>query len=94
MKALALLVQEGLGLAPVAGDALVFRGRGGSLTNAPLQDGIGLSLYAKRLDRGRFVWPTTVDAVVALSAAHLLARSDPLEKSATHSTAAERRIKE
>lgn len=36
MKALALLVQEGLGLAPVAGDALVFRGRGGSLTNAPL----------------------------------------------------------
>ena len=34
-------------------------------------DGIGLSLYAKRLDRGRFVWPTTVDGVVALTAAQM-----------------------
>ena len=34
-------------------------------------DGIGLSLYAKRLDRGRFVWPATVDGVVALSAAQM-----------------------
>jgi transposase len=29
--------------------------------------GIGLSLYAKRLDRGRFVWPQTVDGVVSLT---------------------------
>jgi len=27
--------------------------------------------HAKRLDRGRFVWPTTVDGVVALSAGQM-----------------------
>ena len=30
-----------------------------------------MSLYAKRLDRGRFIWPQTVGGAVALSAAQL-----------------------
>ena len=34
-------------------------------------DGIGLSLYAKRLDRGRFVWPSAKEGVVAISAAQM-----------------------
>jgi transposase len=71
MNGLALLVQEGLGRDPSAGDVFVFRGRAGSLIKALWHDGIGLSLYAKRLDRGRFVWPATVDGVVALSAAQM-----------------------
>ena len=71
MQGLALLVQEGLGRDPFAGDVFVFRGRGGSLIKAVWHDGIGLSLYAKRLDRGRFVWPVTVDGVVALTAAQM-----------------------
>jgi transposase len=57
MNGLALLVQEGLGRDPFAGDVFVFRGRAGSLIKALWHDGIGLSLYAKRLDRGRFLWP-------------------------------------
>jgi transposase len=32
---------------------------------------VGLSLYAKRLDRGRFIWPATVDGVVSLTAAQM-----------------------
>lgn len=40
----------------------------GSLIKAIWHDGIGLSLYAKRLDRGRFVWPQTVDGAVSLTA--------------------------
>jgi transposase len=76
MQGLALLVQEGLGRDPFAGDVFVFRGRGGSLIKAVWHDGIGLSLYAKRLDRGRFVWPVTVDGVVALE--------DTLEMSEQH----------
>jgi transposase len=71
MQGLALLVQEGLGRDPFAGEVFVFRGRGGSLIKAVWHDGIGLSLYAKRLDRGRFVWPTTVDGAVALTAAQM-----------------------
>jgi transposase len=67
MQGLALLVQEGLKRDPHAGDVFVFRGRGGSLIKALWRDGQGLSLYAKRLDRGWFVWPATVDGVVALT---------------------------
>ena len=71
MRGLALLVQEGLGRDPFAGDVFVFRGRGGSLIKAVWHDGIGLSLYAKRLDRGRFIWPQTVGGVVALTAGQM-----------------------
>lgn len=62
MLGLALLVQEGLGRDPFAGDVFVFRGRAGTLTKALWHDGVGLSLYAKRLDRGRFMWLATVKA--------------------------------
>ena len=71
MPGLALLVQEAFGRDPFAGDVFVFRGRSGSLLKALWHDGFGLSLYAKRLDRGRFVWPATVDGVVALSAGQM-----------------------
>ena len=68
---MALLVQEGLGRDPFAGDVFVFRGRRGSLLKAVWHDGLGLSLYAKRLDRGRFIWPQTADGVVALTAGQM-----------------------
>jgi transposase len=71
MQGLALLVQEGFKRDPFAGDIYVFRGRGGSLIKALWHDGLGLSLYAKRLDRGRFVWPATVDGAVALTAGQM-----------------------
>ena len=71
MQGLALLVQEGLGRDPFAGDVFVFRGRAGTLIKALWHDGVGLSLYAKRLDRGRFIWPATVDGVVSLTAAQM-----------------------
>jgi len=47
--------------------------------------GSDLSLYAKRLDRGRFVWPQTVDGAVALTAGQMgyLLGSDRPEKSPT-----------
>jgi transposase len=71
MRGLALQVQEGLGRDPFAGDVYVFRGRNSSLIKAIWHDGIGLSLYAKRLDRGRFIWPQIVDGAVALTAAQM-----------------------
>jgi transposase len=71
MRGLALQVQEGLGRDPFAGDVFVFRGKSGSLIKAIWHDGLGLSLYAKRLDRGKFVWPQTVNGVVSLTAAQM-----------------------
>lgn len=71
MHGLALQVQEALGRDPFAGDIYIFRGRSGSLIKAIWHDGIGLSLYAKRLDRGRFIWPQTVGGVVGLTSAQM-----------------------
>ncbi|MDE2486351.1 MAG: IS66 family insertion sequence element accessory protein TnpB, partial [Alphaproteobacteria bacterium] len=71
MQGLALLVQEELKRYPHAGDLYVFRGRGGSLIKILWHDGIGMSLYAKRLERGRFVWPTAAGGVVSVTAAQL-----------------------
>jgi transposase len=34
-------------------------------------DGLGLSLYAKRLEKGRFLWPSPADGVVAITPAQL-----------------------
>jgi len=58
MNGLALQVQETLGRDPFAGDLFVFRGARGDLVKILWHDGLGLSLYAKRLERGRFVWPS------------------------------------
>jgi transposase len=71
MNGLALLVQEHLERDPHGGDLYVFRGRRGDLVKVLWHDGIGLSLYAKRLERGRFIWPQAAGAPVALTAAQL-----------------------
>jgi transposase len=34
-------------------------------------DGLGMSLYAKRLDRGKFIWPSASDGAVSISAAQM-----------------------
>ena len=61
---LSLLVQEQLRKDPHGGQIFVFRGRKGDLIKVIWHDGQGLSLYSKRLEQGRFIWPITVgDAV-------------------------------
>jgi transposase len=56
---LALLVQEILKRNPHNGHLFVFRGRRGGLIKVLWHDGQGMCLFAKRLERGRFVWPST-----------------------------------
>ena len=63
MNGLALQVQEALQRDPHVGDLFVFRGARGDLIKILWHDGLGLSLYAKRLERGRFVWPPGVAAL-------------------------------
>jgi transposase len=56
---------------PYAGHVFVFRGRRGDLIKVLWFDGDGLCLFAKRLERGRFVWPQATSGVVALTRAQL-----------------------
>ena len=42
---------------PFSGQVFVFRGRRGDLIKVLWFDGDGLCLFAKRLKRGRFIWP-------------------------------------
>ena len=71
MDGLALQVQQALGRDPHAGDLYVFRGRRGELLKILWHDGLGMNLYAKRLERGRFVWPQATEGVVSLTPATL-----------------------
>jgi transposase len=68
---LAALVQNQLQADPFSGHLFVFRGRRGDRIKVLWWDGDGLCLYAKRLERGRFVWPQATEGSVSLSAAQL-----------------------
>jgi transposase len=56
---------------PYSGHVFVFRGKRGDLVKVLWWDGDGLCLFAKRLERGRFVWPQADNGVVSLSRAQL-----------------------
>ena len=71
MNSLALQVQEGLKRDPHGGDLYVFRGKSGKLIKILWHDGLGMSLYAKRLERGRFIWPQARDGAVVITPAQL-----------------------
>ncbi|HWY81895.1 MAG TPA: IS66 family insertion sequence element accessory protein TnpB [Roseiarcus sp.] len=60
---LALTVQETLKRDPHSGHLFVFRGRRGDLIKCLWSDGQGLCLFSKRLERGRFLWPSTADGM-------------------------------
>ena len=79
MNGLALQVQEALKRDPHAGDLFVFRGRRGDMIKIIWHDGLGMSLYAKRLEKGRFIWPSPADGVVAISSAQLAYMLDGID---------------
>jgi transposase len=68
---LAALVQLTLHEDPFSGQLFVFRGRRGDRVKILWWDGDGLCLFAKRLERGRFVWPRATDGTVHLTPAQL-----------------------
>ncbi len=68
---LATLVQIHLQADPFGGHLFVFRGRRGDKIKVLWWDGDGLCLFAKRLERGRFVWPQATSGSVSLTPAQL-----------------------
>lgn len=68
---LAVLVQQVLAQDPFSGALFAFKGRRGDLIKLLWWDTQGLCLFAKRLEKGRFIWPVTATGSVALSPAQL-----------------------
>ena len=68
---LSAVAQTVLEKEPYSGHVFVFRGRRGDLIKLLWWDGDGLCLFAKRLERGRFIWPQATGGVVALTPAQL-----------------------
>ena len=56
---------------PYCGALFFFRGRRGDIVKGIYFDGQGLVLYAKRLERGRFVWPQAKDGMISLTTAQM-----------------------
>lgn len=68
---LSALAEQVLQQDPYCGHLFVFRGRRGDLIKVIWFDGQGSCLFSKRLERGRFVWPSARDVKLSLSPAQL-----------------------
>ena len=68
---LGAMVQTVLKENPFSGQVFVFRGRRGDLVKLLWFDGDGLCLFAKRLERGRFIWPKVEGGSVSHTRAQL-----------------------
>ena len=71
MYGLAALVETVLAEKAYGGDVFVFRGRRGDLIKVLWADRDGLCLFAKRLERGKFIWPQASSGTVHLTPAQL-----------------------
>jgi transposase len=54
---------------PYGGHVFLFRSKSGNYLKALHWDGSGLCLFAKRLERSRFVWPPLIEGGVVLTPA-------------------------
>ncbi|NRO99602.1 IS66 family insertion sequence element accessory protein TnpB [Paraburkholderia sp. NMBU_R16] len=70
-QGLAAKVQTALEDNALSGNVFIFRGRRGDLVKLMWATEDGLWLLAKRLERGRFVWPQADGCKVHLTAAQL-----------------------
>ena len=76
---LSALAQNVLQQDPFSGHLFVFRGRRGDLIKLIWFDGQGACLFSKRLEKGRFVWPSAASGTVTLSPAQLSMLLDLLD---------------
>ena len=68
---LAALVQSALTQDPFSGHVFVFRDKRGDIIKLLWWDGQGMCLFAKRLEKGRFIWPQAESGSVSLTPAQL-----------------------
>ena len=68
---LAVMTQQVLEQSPHSRALFAFRVKRGDLVKLLWFDGQGMCLFSKRMDRGRFVWPSTKTGSVVMTAAQL-----------------------
>lgn len=56
---------------PFSGSLFLFRSRRGNYLKMVYYDGSGICVFAKKMERQRFVWPRTLEAKAPLSAGQL-----------------------
>ena len=71
MDGLAALVQQALRADPFAGEVFIFRAKRADRVKLLVFDGTGLVLVTKRLEAGRFSWPSPAEGTVRLTSAQL-----------------------
>jgi len=71
IASLAAQAEQTMQVNPFSGHMFVFRGRQGDLIKIIWWDGQGACLFSKRLEKGRFVWPSAKDGKIALTPAQL-----------------------
>ncbi len=80
MYGLAALVETTLASSAYSGHVFVVRGKLGDLLKVLWADHDGLCLFAKRLERGRFVWPLATSGSVHLTPAQLSMLLDGIDR--------------
>lgn len=68
---LSSLAEKHLKADPYSGHLFVFRGKRGDLIKIIWWDGQGACLFSKRLEYGRFVWPSAREGKIILTPAQL-----------------------
>jgi transposase len=66
------VVRTALGRDPLGGDLFVFRNRQANRVKVLFWDANGLVLYAKRLERGAFRFPTAQQTSIAVTSGELM----------------------
>ncbi|MEQ9641418.1 MAG: IS66 family insertion sequence element accessory protein TnpB [Alphaproteobacteria bacterium] len=84
MDGLAALAQTQLRLDPFSGVVLVFRAKRADRVKMLLWDGSGVVLISKRLEQGKFAWPSVRDGVMRLSSGQLAALFEGLDWRRVH----------
>lgn len=83
-KGLPPLVRETMGANPFSGAVYMFRAKRADRIKPVLWGGTGVCPFAKRLEDGKFQWPSIGDSVVRLTAAKLQALLERLDLRRMH----------
>ncbi|KGP63329.1 hypothetical protein EP47_09365 [Legionella norrlandica] len=70
INTLAMMVKDVLAMEPTSGHLFLFRGRGGDKLKALYYEENSFTLWYRRLEKGKFVFPRNAQGTIELSQAH------------------------